>query len=328
MQKKTIQYKKKGSPYTPLRRKNWAESGIIMRKIVFLLGLACCWGPSYLCMMWALESCKPHTIAMIRLGIATLVVGSLHVLWKIPIQKYIKQSLAILPFGLFSASIPFTLIALSETEISSSLAAVLNGSTPLFTVFLSVAILKKEKASLSRVLGILVGILGLALVYLPSVSLKNSSGLGFFAMLGASLCYAIGMVYGRTIQQKEVPTSVIIFYQVFYGFVSLLPFVLFFDPPWNWIYTEKFLIASLYTGIISTSLAFFFYQKVLQTAGATYLSTAVLIAPLISLFLGNLFEGEKLTFFETLGTLCIFSGLILVNEMIPKRRKSLSTQSV
>lgn len=299
-----------------------------MKKIGYLLGLAACWGPSYLCILWALQSCSPYSIAMIRLGIATLVLATILTLKRIPFIRFFKDSLPILPFAFFSTSLPFTLIALSETEISSSLAAILNGSTPLFTVLLSVVLLRREKASLSRLLGIFLGIVGLTLVYMPSLSLKGNSGLGFLAMLGASLCYAIGMVYGRTLQKNgdsgqrtrfDIP--VIIFYQVFYGFLLLLPIVLFFDPPHTWIFNQKFLFASLYMGLISTSLAFFFYQTLLQTAGPTYLSTAVLIAPLFSLMLGNFFEGETLSLFESVGAGCIFGGLLLVNEMIPIQRK-------
>jgi len=263
---------------------------------------------------------------MIRLGVATIVVGTILFLKKIPFWRQIKNSVYVLPFAFFSASLPFSLIAVSETEIPSSLAAVLNGSTPLFTVFISVALLRKEKASLMRIMGIFTGIIGLTLVYLPTLTLEGASGLGFFAMLGASLCYAIGMVYGRTLQNKGLSAPVLIFYQVFYGFLFLLPVVLLTNPPGEWIITKKFIIAGLYTGFISTSLAFYFYQKVLKEAGATYLSTAVLIAPLISLVLGNFFEGESLSFYESLGAGCIFAGLILVNEMLPKRKKVLPAE--
>lgn len=284
-----------------------------------LLALATCWGGSYLAITNALAYCSPFTVAMLRLGIASTVVGLLSLFKRIPIQKYFKKSFVILPLGLISTVVPFSLIAWAEQSIPSSLAGLINGTTPLFTTLLSFATISR-----SKILGVCVGFSGLSCIFLPALGGDYS----YFAILAvalASLCYATGMLMSQRIQSQNFPMTVLVFYQLFYGFLILIPFSLFFEGAaidFSW----TLLGSLLYMSCVSTSFAFFLYQTLVRDAGPVYLSLSALLSPLVAVALGHILAGETLSWFECCGGLLILLSLNLVRDQDSEAR-SLSPRS-
>ncbi|GAB5411747.1 MAG: DMT family transporter [Chlamydiales bacterium] len=269
---------------------------------------------------FALEGFTPFAIVWIRLTLGCLLL--LPIIWfrkrKLLEWKHYWKHFFIM--GLFANAIPFSLISYSEIYISSSLAAIINGSAPIFVTILAHFVIHDEKMSWMKTVGIGLGFAGLILVMLPSLlEARYGSTFGVFLMIGAAMCYAIGMVYGRR-HLSRVPGLIAPTWQLFFASITMLPFVLIFSPmPINPPAISIFGLIGL--AVIGTSTAFYFYYQLVQKAGATYLSLSTLLFPIISINLGVIFLNEKLSTMAYFGFALILAGLvtIITKKTIPTK---------
>lgn len=291
---------------------------IEVQHLLLLFALSACWGPSYMFIKFALEGFTPFAIVWIRLTLGCLCL--LPVVWfrKRKLLEWKHHWKHFFVMGLFANAIPFSLISYSEIYISSSLAAIINGSAPIFVTLLAHFVIHDEKISWMKVLGCTLGFCGLILVMLPSLfEQRYGSTFGVLLMIGASLCYAIGMVYGRK-HLLRVPGLIAPTWQLFFASIIMLPFVIFFSPmPATPPIISIFGLLGL--GVIGTATAFYFYYQLVQKAGATYLSLSTLLFPIISINLGVVFLNERLNPLAYLGFALILAGLvtIIMKKTIP-----------
>ena len=134
-----------------------------------------------------------------------------------------------LALGAFNAAIPFSLLAWAELHISSSLAAILIATMPLFTSVIS-AIWLNEAISFKKACGLALGLLGVAILSgLSPVELSLTHGLAILATLGTSFSYAFGGVYIKKYFQG-VPRVTLTIGNFTSAGLLLLPFA-FMNPP-------------------------------------------------------------------------------------------------
>jgi drug/metabolite transporter (DMT)-like permease len=158
-----------------------------------LLLLATLWGSSFLFIKIAVPALGPLVLMELRVGFAAralapldLVISRLPALW--------VRWKEFLSLGALNAAIPFTLIATAEKELTSSLAAILNSTTPLFAAVVA-AVWIGEVLTVRQVVGLLLGTIGVTtLVGLDPVPLNGGIVLSVGAMLAAALAYALGGV--------------------------------------------------------------------------------------------------------------------------------------
>ena len=106
---------------------------------------------------------------------------------------------AFIAMGLLNSAVPFLLITWAQAQIPSGLAAILNATTPLFTVVIASLALADEKATLTKVLGVVLGICGVWVIFgLPTE--HSDSTVAQIAVLTAALSYACAGVYGRRVR--------------------------------------------------------------------------------------------------------------------------------
>lgn len=99
--------------------------------------------------------------------------------------------------GTINNAIPFSLIVWGQTQIASGLASILNATTPLFTVVVATCLLTDERATPLKVLGVVIGFLGVVVMIGLPASSEPTPWLPQLAILGAAMSYAFGGVYGR-----------------------------------------------------------------------------------------------------------------------------------
>src|SRR5918996_3468162 len=161
------------------------------RSWILLLTLGAIWGASYMFIEIGLRDLSPAMIVFVRVALAALVL--------VPIAAAQGALSGIRPVAIWLVAIgaiqvagPFLLIGAGQEEISSSLAGILVASAPLFTAMLAIWVDHEERSQGLRLVGILVGIGGVAL--LLGVDLGGSSGelVGGLLVVLATLGYAIG----------------------------------------------------------------------------------------------------------------------------------------
>ena len=166
------------------------------KDIVRLMLLASLWGASYLFIRIAVPQLGPFLLMDLRvlIGSGTLLLYAF-ILRRLPdLRRRWKQYLLL---GTINSAIPFTLIAASELYIPSSLAAILNATTPMFTAVVA-ALWLKDPLTWKKGGGLLLGFIGVAvLVGWSPIPVEKTVLLSVAVMLAASFSYAVGGVYAK-----------------------------------------------------------------------------------------------------------------------------------
>ncbi|MBI3211215.1 MAG: DMT family transporter, partial [Simkania negevensis] len=174
----------------------------------------------------------------------------------------------------------FLLISYGEKKISSGLTGIINGSVPIFTAVLAHHFLPNDKISLGKTLGISSGMIGLLVIFAPTIFGEQlGSALGMGMVVIASIFYAMGMIYMKK-HLQNLPPLIGPTGQLFFTSLVLLPATLILHisspmslPSWQ-------VVGSIIgLGFLGTFLAFILYYKILQIASATELSYSALIFP-------------------------------------------------
>ena len=278
-----------------------------------LLALAFLWSWVFLLTKVALSGMQPFTVVALRLGIGAIIMQ----LWllasatRMPATPRIWASF--LGMGVLNNFIPFCLIAFGQREIASGLAAILNATTPLFTVLLAHVWTRDERLTAGRLAGVLLGIAG-AMVMIGPGALRglSASVLGELAILGAAISYACAGIFGRRL--RHLPPMVAASGQVTMSAMLVLPLACFVDTPW--LRPMPGAAAWLAVGsaaLFCTALGYWLYFRILATAGATNLLLVTLLLPVGALLLGTAILGEHIDARELAGMLLIAAGLATID---------------
>lgn len=286
------------------------------RNLFLLLALGFCWGPSFLFIRLALNEIPPFTLVMLRLwpGFALLLIVAIFQGEK-PLG-YLKEWRHFLAMGLFASALPFSCISMGEQYISSSLAAIVNSTTPIFTA-IGAHYLVGERLTWSKLFGISCGIFGILTVFLPSLldgAATNTQGI--MLVLLASLSYAAGFLYTRKFL-SHIPSMICAVGQVLAAAIIITPFSLFFENALELTMPSyKALLGIAALAVLGTATAFTIYYALAKSAGATYASTSTLLFPAIAVLLGIVVLDETLSVNVIIGCLLIFVGLAIANGII------------
>ncbi len=215
--------------------------------------------------------------------------------------------------GLFSYSIPFSLVYWAEQTIPSSLASILFGMNPLFVAALSSFFIKEEFLSFNRITGILTAFIGLVFIF--KNGLKIELDRYFFGMIAvvtsalmqASIAVLIKKKGGHLnpLSMNFIPTLIASFILISIGLMKegLSSFQFSIEP----------LLMILYLAIFVTVFNFTAYYWLLKKISVVILSLTSFITPVIAVFIGVLIGGEKLSKNILSGALFVLVGIILVN---------------
>ena len=145
-------------------------------------------------------------------------------------------------------------------------------------------------------------------------------GLHIIAQLGilvAAISYSCTAIYGRRF--NGIPPVVLATGMLCGTTIMIIPLVLFFEQPWNLNPGWVTLGAVSGLAVISTSLAYIIYFRILSTAGATNLSLVTFLIPPSAILLGVLVLGERPGWNVFGGMLLIFVGLIAIDGRLITR---------
>ncbi len=159
-----------------------------LREWVLLIILSVLWGWAFFFSKVALRELPPFTVVLGRVTIAAVALNLTVRLTGHRLPLTLKAWLAFLFMGLLNNLIPFSLIFWGQTQIHSSLASILNATTPLWTVLLAHFLTSDERLTLNRLGGVLLGVVGVVVTIGPDALL----GLGLnvpaqLAVIGAAI---------------------------------------------------------------------------------------------------------------------------------------------
>jgi drug/metabolite transporter (DMT)-like permease len=282
-----------------------------------LLFLSLIWGGSFFFVEVAVKEITPLTLVLGRVGLASLfLLLFLHFKGlRMPGISKIWGSFLIM--GILNNIIPFSLIAWGQTHIQSSLASILNATTPIFTVIMAHLLTTDEKLTFHRGLGVLIGWAGVTvLIGIEALKVWDLQIIGQIAILGAAISYACAGIFGRRF--KEINSTVVATGMLIGSTVVMIPMVFIFESPLNLAPNFITLGAMIGLSLISTSVAYIVYFRLLASAGATNLLLVTFLIPVSAIFLGVLVLGEQLKWDDFGGMSLIFMGLIAIDGRVFK----------
>jgi drug/metabolite transporter (DMT)-like permease len=289
------------------------------------LVLALIWGCSFYFIKLGLEALTPAGVALSRLvlGLVTMLVISAVTRTRLaPRAVWLPLFVA----ALAMTSIPWFLFGYGEQHISSALAGIINGATPLMTLVAILLVFPEERPTRQRMIGLAIGFVGVLLVVGVWQGLGGGTWLGIGACTLAICCYGFSFPYVRrhltggpnasTLPPIALATGLMIMGTLQAG---LLTAVTGFShatigPPT--------VLGMLALGVLGSGIAYILNFRVISRSDATTASTVTYLTPLVAVIVGAVVLNEQITWNQPIGGLLIVLGAAIAQGLVRARAVS------
>jgi drug/metabolite transporter (DMT)-like permease len=278
-------------------------------KWIYLLVLSLIWGSSFILIKKGLIGLTAFQLGSLRIIFAALFLLLIGFKSLITIPRHQWKYIALT--SLFGTFIPAYLFAIAETQIDSSITAILNSLTPLNTLVLGAAFFGITFRR-SQIWGVIIGLLGcLLLVFNGAVNHPEQNYYYAILVLIASICYAtnVNLIkrYLSDLTSLSITTGNFL--------ILLFPAVgiLFFTDFSEVVHVEKVqhsLWFILVLGIVGTGIANVIFFKLIQMSSPVFATSVTYLIPIVAIFWGFL-DNETLSFVQCFGAFIILIGVYL-----------------
>jgi drug/metabolite transporter (DMT)-like permease len=263
--------------------------------IVDFVLLAAIWGSSFLFMRIAVVEFGALPTAAVRVAIAALFLLPL-MLWRGLGPEFRKHWKAVALVGVLNSGVPFALFSFALLSITTGLSAILNATVPLFGALVAWMWLR-DRPTGSRIVGLAVGFLGVALLAWDKASFRpDASGIApawaVLACLAATVCYAIAASATKRYLTGLPPLVTATGSQVGATLGLALPAL------WLWpaqMPSGQAWLAAAAVGVLCTGIAYILYFRLIEQAGPARALAVTFGVPVFAIVYGALFLGEEVT---------------------------------
>lgn len=286
---------------------------------LLLLGLI--WGASFMLIKWAAPEIGVFALVEIRaIGASLLLIP--FVFFKRQQNDIIKYWRQLIVVGLLNTAIPFCLFNYSLLHIEAGLAAILNGTAPMFGVLVAYLYLK-ETIGLWGLVGVLFGFAGVVLISYEQTTGADAGLLAVFSILLATLCYGIAASYLKR-KLSHVKSFAIAGGSQLYTSLMLLPLALLNLP--EAMPSAKAISSALVLALVCTGLAYVLYFDLIEKVGASKAIMVGYLIPMFGVLWGFIILQESLSNTELVGGGLVLFGVMLATNVLARfKRKKPST---
>jgi len=274
------------------------------------IGIILIWSTTPLAIKWSSEdvgflfgvSSRMLLSTIICIVLLVVVLGK-----KLPVDRRALHAYLAGGLGVFGAMIS---VYWAAQYISSGLISVLFGLTPIITGLIAAVFLGENAFSPRRLFGIVLGIIGLTIIFAQRIDFGDQLIFGVIGVLLAVILHSVSSVWvksiGVSLSALEVTTGSLLFSAPLYFLLWLV-----FDGQLPQETSVRAISAILYLSVFGSVLGFIMYFYVLKNMEASRTALVTLITPVLALFIGQRFNHEVLTLEIWLGSACILSGMLL-----------------
>ena len=288
--------------------------------LVFIL-LGVIWSSSFMWIKIAVQEIGPITLVAFRVlfgllfGVVVILVQRVH------LPRRLKEWFPLLVLGMTNIAIPFFLISWGEQSIDSAVASILDATVPLFTILIAHYLLRDDKMTLPKVLGLLIGFAGVVILMSKDVGSAPGSLLGQVAVVLASVFYAISAVYARKTTEDTPGITRSVGPLISATAVMWLATV-WVESPVEIPQLTITWIALLFLGILGSGVAFIMLYYLIHEIGPTRTTMVTYLFPLGGVILGVAFLHEELSWQLLAGAALIVLSLVVANMQSQKQGES------
>ncbi len=283
--------------------------------ILVLLSLI--WASAFFNIKIATFSYGPITIAFLRIFFGMIPVLLLCFYKKIKIEVFSKDWKWFAAIGVINLVIPFFLIAYGVQKVQSNLAAILMSTTPISATILAHLFIDKEKINLVKILGIILGFLGIVYLFSENLLINDENLFSALMILVGSTFYVIGGILTLKISHKKnenVTASILI-----WGTIFVCPISLIIEQPWNLNPSLESTLSLIYLGVFPTGIAWLLRFMILKRNGLVFQSQVAYLIPIFGVILGYLFLNELVTSKILISLFIVILGIYFVKKSGDKK---------
>ena len=284
------------------------------------------WGSTYYFIGVALEGLPPFLLGAIRFSVAGLVL----LIWcvirgeKVFKKSLIKKSMI---SGIVLLFIDMAVVMLAQQYLTSSLVAIIAASTAIWIMAFDVPMWKNNFRSPPVVIGIIIGFLGVMMLYIEQLSfdeLHNHSEYGVLILIFGCISWSLGTLYAkyRSSGAEEVNAFAGSAWQMIFASATfwICSFILGDVSKTDLTVVPSYVWYSLaYLIVFGSILAYSAYVWLLKVRPATEVGTHAYVNPFIAVFIGMTLGKEHVTYIQMVGLV-----VILLSVMLISRRKKVS----
>ncbi len=287
-----------------------------------LLTLASLWGASYLFIKVGVDGgFSPGALMTARTLIAGIVlfaylmatIGTRTAISSI--REAWRESIAL---GILNAAAPFWLVAWGEQHVDSGTAGIAQATVPIFSLLIGLKFLPHERIGAARIVGVLLGLVGVAFLAGGSPGEGSMAVIGTLAVVLASVFYASAGIYSQLHLKGTISGPVMATGSVLAGAVFLLPLAIL-EPPTS-VPTAGAVGSLLLLALLGTALAQLILFRTVGLFGARRMSLVTYLMPAFALAYGALILDERISRAPLIGLALILLGVALGSGRLGYRR--------
>ena len=297
------------------------------RHWTILIVLAAIWGSAFLFIHVAVRAWPPLTYVALRMLVAAVALALYMLVRREPLGLPRQLIAPLSLIAILNNLLPFALFGWAQTQIASSLAAILNATSPMWAALIAHAATRDEPLTPLRLLGISIGIGGVAVMLSDQLMGGQLGSLpAELACLVAAASYAVAGVYARRFRRLSVEPMRVAYGQLLTGALIMVPVALVVDgsavlqAP-----SPKAIGAILGLGVLCSSFAYILYFRLIAEAGATNAFLVTILVPPFAILIGWAVLGETLGIAELAGLGLIALGLAAIDGRWFQRRAPRAT---
>ena len=221
--------------------------------------------------------------------------------------------------GVLNNFLPFNFIAFGQLYVTGGMASIVNANTAFMGVIVSGLFLSGEPATWNRVVGVMIGVTGVAIAIgvTPMLSAADANDLllGSLAIILATIAYAFAGVWGKIKLAEYSPTQSAGGMLICSSVISVLCSFLISGPPSLTIINHPFDLMKvvLGLGVLGTALAYPLYFKILEVAGSSNLMLVTIIVPVFAIILDAILLSQFVTGSDLFGFTLVAIGLFIMD---------------
>jgi len=283
-----------------------------LKDFILLIVLAAIWGSAFFNIKIASDTYTPMAIAFGRIFFAALVMVLYCGMKGIKIDAFGEHWKMYASIGLVNLILPFFFISFGIVKVQSNMAAILMSTAPIYATILGQLFIQDEKINFLKLLGIIIGFLGIVFLFSDDLLINQSNFLYALIIILGPFCYTLGGLLSLKLKhiKNETLTSSILVWAV----IMLLPVLFIVENPTELRPSWSSTISLFYLGVVATAIAWLMRFYILKSNGLVFQSQVAYIIPIFGLIFGYVFLGEKITYKIIVALIAVLVSTYLIEK--------------
>jgi drug/metabolite transporter (DMT)-like permease len=282
-------------------------------RFLALYGLMCLiWGSTWMVIHIGVDAgLQPFTGAALRFGLATIFMWILVKFQKTPFPSVKREIWWVILIGFLSNGVSFSIVYSTAKYVPSGLGAVIFGTMPLWTAIFAHYGIEAEQLSASKVFGILLGILGIIVIFYPQMGVVDPSVIfAMLLLLGSPIVSAVATVFTKK-HTHHVSPIMLNAITTLVGFLVIGTLAFISEDPFAMPVNGTVIWTICYLAFLGTVVSFLTYFRLMKVSAAVTMSYVALITPVIAIILGWAILKEQLGVHDFIGAALVMFGVTL-----------------